>query len=339
MRPAWKVGLLAVVTVVVVSVIASGALSKTPTNDAQRAAAAKKVKVALILPCAINDRTWCQQAYEAAKKLQARGLIDLTFTSNSPQDTAGVSQLMAQYAARGAQIVIGHSAWQDAAFRIASRFPKTVFAYAGGGKVRGNVTTYEEPIYLPAYLAGMLAAGVTKTRVIGASAGQDIPLCHAEVEAFRLGAQRIKRNIRELKTYLGDWNDVTKAKEATLAQADRKADVFIACGDGPSRGMIQAIKQRNLSGFGYVGNMNGLAPRNMIGSLVYNLEPIFKKLVQDVGRGKYKAKPYDLGIKSFALKLNKRYRVRKIPASVMAKMKAAQRQISRRKLRVPYITH
>ena len=333
----WKVA-AALVAVSLVAAVASAAFGKTPSKA--HATAAKKVKVALILPCATNDHTWCQQAYVAAKKLQAQGLISLTYISNSPQDTASVSQLMSQYAARGAQLVIGHSAWQDAAMAAGRRYPKTVFAYAGGGATKGNVTTYEEPIYIPGYLAGMLAGAVTKTSVVGASAGQDIPLCHAEVEAFRLGAKRTHRKTTELKAYLGDWNDVAKAKEASLAQADRKADVFIACGDGPSKGMIQAIKSRHLSGFGYVGNMNSLAPKNMIGSLVYNLYPIFKQMVHDIATNHYKAgHDYNLGIRSFVLTLNKRYSVHKIPPRVMRKMRLVQRQIMTGKFKVPYIPH
>ncbi len=332
-RASKKIALALVAFVVLVAVVATAAFAK-PSHKT----AAAKVKVGLILPCATNDHTWCQAAYTAAVRLKKEGAIDLKYTSNAPFDTAAVSQLMAQYAQRGYQLVIGHSAWQDAAFATAARFPKTAFAYAGGGKVKGNVATYEEPIYQAGYLAGILAGGITKTGVIGGLAGQDIPLCHAELQAFIRGAKTVRANVRGLSAYIGDWSDVAKAKEAALAQADGKADVFIACGDGPSQGMIQALKARKLSGFGYVGNQNSLAPKNMVGSLVYNLYPLFKKMVHDAGAGSFTpAKDYDVGLKSFQLVVNSKYSQAKIPAKVMAQMKRTQKRIAAGTFKVPYV--
>jgi basic membrane lipoprotein Med (substrate-binding protein (PBP1-ABC) superfamily) len=297
----------------------------------------EKVKVALVLPCPINDGSWCQNAYQAARQLEREGAIELDYTSNAPQDTPGASQVIERYAANGAQLVIADSAWQDAAFSAAKKFPDVPIVYAGGGKVGGNVSTFEEPIYQPAYLAGILAAGITKTNVIGGLAAFDIPLCHAQMEAFIRGAKTVNPATKQVTTYIGDWNDVAKGKNATLAAADQKADVFVVCGGGPASGMISALKQKNLSGFGYVGDQNSLAPKQMVGSLVYNLYPIFKKIVADVSAGKYKGKDYDLGLASFRLVLNPKYSVAKIPASVLKKAQTARADILAGKLKVPYV--
>ena len=298
---------------------------------------AGKVKVALVLPCPTNDGSWCQIAYTAAKQLEKEGLIDLQYTSNAPQDTAGVSQVIERYAANGAQLIIAHSAWQDAAFAAAQKFPKTPIVFAGGGKTGGNVSTYEEPIYQPAYLAGILAAGISKSKVIGGLSAFDIPLCHAQMVAFEKGAKSADPSIKQVTSYVGDWNDVAKGKSAALALADQKADVFTVCGGGPASGLISAMKEKNLSGFGYVGDQNKLAPKQMVGSLVYYLYPVFKKIAQDVSNGTYKGKSYDLGLASFKLVMNPKYSVAKIPASSLAKMKAAQARILAGKLTVPYV--
>lgn len=302
----------------------------------QSGPAQSKLKVALVLPCPTNDGSWCQQAFVAAKRLEREGRIQLKFTSNAPQDTQGAAQVIQRYITGGSQLVLAHSAWQDAAFNAARRFPNTPIVYGGGGRVGNNVSTYEEPIYLPAYLAGMLAAGISKTGVIGGLAAFDIPLCHAQMEAFRLGAKRVKKSVRQITTYIGDWNDVAKGKNATLAAADQRADVFTVCGGGPASGMISALKERNLSGFGYVGNQNSLAPKHMVGSLVYNLYPIFKAIVADVQSGKYKGKVYDLGLRSFNFPINPKYSAGKIPPRVMKQMKTTQKAILAGKFKVPY---
>jgi simple sugar transport system substrate-binding protein len=319
--------------------VAAVALAATAALAFATGAAApqKKIKVALVLPCPTNDGSWCQNAYVAAKQLQKEGLIDLQYTSNAPQDTQGASQVIERYAANGAQLVIAHSAWQDAAFAAAQKFPKVPIVYAGGGKVGGDVSTYEEPIYQPAYLAGILAAGLSKTKVVGGLAAFDIPLCHAQMVAFVKGARSVNPSIKGVTSYVGDWNDVAKGKNAALALASQKADVFAVCGGGPASGLISALKEKNLSGFGYVGNQNALAPKQMVGSLVYNLYPIFKKIVQDVANGTYNGQDYNLGLQSFKLVLNPKYAVRKIPATYLTKEKKVAAAILAGRFTVPYV--
>jgi basic membrane protein A and related proteins len=296
-----------------------------------------KVKTAIVLPCATSD-PWCKQGYDAAKALQKQGAIDLQVTTNAPQDTAGVTRVLAQYAQGGTQLILAHSTWQDAAFDVAKQFPDVdIASYAF--ELRDNVAILEEPIYQAAYLAGMLAGGLTESNTIAGSAGQDVPLCHAELEAFEDGAKRTNKQAKMIDTYIGDWNDSAKGKQATQAQIDQGADVVLACGGGPATGMAQAIKEANISGFGYVGDMSSQAPNNMVGSILYNLEPYFKAAVDDVKNDTFRpAKRYEFGLADggVSLQLNDGYAVKKIPADVMDQMEQVQEQIKSGKFKVPY---
>jgi len=311
------------------------------TSPLAAAAGSKPISVALLLPCPTNDLTWCQQAYAAATRLQREGLIKLHFTADAPQDDAGISRVMSQYASQGTQLIIAHSAWSNATISVAKRFPKVDFAYAGGGSTVSNVATYAEPVYQGAYVAGMAAAGISKTGVVGGIAGQDIPLCHAELAAFQAGARRIRRHAGALSAYAGNWNDPAPSEQAILAQADHHADVFIACGDGPAKGMIAAIKSRHLSGFAYVGTMFPLAPHNLVGSIVYNLYPYFKAMVQNAASGKFRGRTYDIGMGrgGVTLEFNRQYSVAKVPLNVMRQIRVVQQQIKAGKFHVPYVTH
>jgi basic membrane lipoprotein Med (substrate-binding protein (PBP1-ABC) superfamily) len=298
----------------------------------------KKVKTALVLPCATSD-TWCKQGYDAAKTLQRQGKIDLKVTTGAPQDTAAVAPVISQYAQAGNQLVLAHSTWEDATDNVAKKFPNTAFA-TYGLKTGKNVAILDEPIYQGSYLAGMLAGGITKTNVIGGTAGQDVPLCHAELEAFKAGAQRTNPNVRMLSNYIGDWNDAAKGQQASQAQINQKADVLLACGGGPATGMAQAIKSANVSGFGYVGDMSSQAPKNMVGSVIYNLVPYFDRIVADVRNDKFQpGKTYNIGLAQggVALQLNSQYAAAKIPPKVMAQMEQVQQQIKSAQFKVPFV--
>jgi basic membrane protein A len=296
-----------------------------------------KVKTAILLPCPTSD-SWCRQGYDAIKAVEKQGGIDLTVTTNGPQDTAAVTRVLSQYAQEGNELLLAHSTFQDAAFEVAERFPDVNIAtYAF--ELKDNVAILEEPIYQAAYLAGMLAGGITESNTLGGVAGQDVPLCHAELEAFELGAKRTNKQVKMIDSYLGDWNDVAKGKQATQAQIDQGADVIIGCGGAPANGMVEAIKEADVSGVGYVGDMNAQAPKNMVGSIIYNLEPYFEAAVEDVRTDSFRpAKRYEFGLADggVSLKLNDQYSAGKIPADVMDEMEKVEQQIKSGDFEVPY---
>ena len=296
-----------------------------------------KVKTAILLPCPTSD-PWCKQGFDAAKALEKQGEVDLKVTTNGPQDTAAVTRVLSQYAQEGNQLLLAHSTFQDAAFEVAEQFPDVNIA-TYSFELKENVAMLEEPIYEAAYLAGMLAGGITESNTIGGTAGQDVPLCHAELEAFQKGAERTNKQVKMIDTYIGDWNDVAKGQQAAQAQIDQEADVLISCGGAPANGMAEAIKEADISGFGYVGDMSARAPKNMVGSIIYNLEPYFKAAVDDVRNDSFRpAKKYNFGLADggVSLALNDEYSARKIPADVMDQMEKVQAQIKSGKFKVPY---
>jgi basic membrane protein A len=333
-RTAWKalpIGLAA-------AALAVGAASCGDDDDGDGGEAAEDaVSTAIVLPCDTSD-PWCKQGFDGATAVEEDGLINLEVTTNAPQDTAGVTRVLAQYAQGGTELLLAHSTWQDAAFDVAEQFPDVNIA-TYSFELRENVALLEEPIYQASYLAGILAGGITKSNTIGGSAGQDVPLCHAELEAFEAGAKRVNKQVEMIDSYIGDWNDAAAGKQATDAQIDQGADVVLACGGGPANGMVQAIKEADISGFGYVGDMSAQAPQNLVGSIIYNLEPYFTAIAEDVQNGTFRpAKKYNFGLADggVELSLNDGYAVTDIPADVMDEMEKVREQIESGDFEVPY---
>ena len=114
------------------------ATTAAPTTTAPAAAddgggaADAKVSVAILLPCAINDLSWCQAAYEGVKELEAEGLIDLQFVENAPFDAQGATRVMSGFANDGVDLIIGHSFDYGAPIHeLAPEFPDSKFAWQG----------------------------------------------------------------------------------------------------------------------------------------------------------------------------------------------------------------
>jgi len=335
------IGLVAVGLVALVAACGSdngGGSTSTGAGAGASTTSKKAVGMALVLPCGSSD-PWCNQGYNAAKKLASEGAVDLKVTTGAPQDTAGASQVIRQYAQTGKQLVVAYSTWADATNPVATKFPKTNFA-TFGIKPTSNVALFDEPIYQGAYLAGMIAGAVTKSNTISGAAGQDVPLCHAEMQAFQAGAKRTNPKVKQLTTYVGDWNDAAKSKQAILGQVNRGSDVVLACGGAQATGMAQAIKNKNVTGFGYVSDTSSQAPKNMAGTVIYDPYPYFKKMAEDTQAGKFQpAKLYSFGMPQGGVKLelNPSYSVAKIPASAKAEVEKVQKQIMDGSFKVPYV--
>ncbi len=259
-------------------------------------------KLALILPGLPTDKSWNQMAQESALALKAKG-VDVAISEAVP--VTDVEKVLRQYAESGYTTVIAHSFnFGDAVFKVAKEYPKVNFAYAGGiGKVTDNVADYDQPFYEGAYIIGQVGAQLTKTGKLGALFGFDIPVCKAMAAAALAGAKTIKPSATLVSTAVGNWSDVAKAKEAALSQADTGVDFWVGCGDGPTLGQIEAAKTKGGYSASYVGDMTALGPKVVAVNLIWNMEPLFARMVDDTKSAKFANQYYKMGVKEGVIKV------------------------------------
>ncbi len=256
------------------------------------------LRVALVLPGEINDLSWNQQMYEGAKTLESEGLISqLAYTESVAETDAG--RALRGYAEDGFDLIVAHSfGYGETAKEVGADFEDVAFAWGGGiGGEEGNVADYAQPFHEAYYLMGILAGGISSTGVLGGAGGFDIPACHSLIEAFYLGAQEVNPQARGVTTYIGDWVDVSKAKEAATAAADEGADVFAACGEGPVLGQIALAEERGLLATGYVGDMSELAKDTVFASMVWDTSALLRPMISDINDDSFTpAKEYRVGV-------------------------------------------
>lgn len=299
--------------------------------------AAGKGSVAIVLPGPRDDNSWNTSAYNALMALKEKG-VKTAFSENiSDADSA---RILREYAGQGFELVIAHSfGYQDSTFQVAAEQPKVNFAWAGGiQKTSANVADYDQPFYQAYYPIGVLAAKLSKTGTIGALHGFDIPVCHSMGEAFLAGAKTVNPDIKLISTAVGDWVDVAKAKEAALAQADAGVDFWIECGEGPALGAIEAAKDRGGYVVGYGNDMSENGPDVVLISMIWELEPLFQKMLDDTHGGAFKAPWYTYGLAEGTLKLKYNDALKdKVPADVQAAVEQSFNDIKDGKFTVPYV--
>jgi basic membrane protein A len=299
--------------------------------------ASGKGGLAVVLTGPWEDHSWNEAGYNAAQALAKQG-VRVAYSDNV-QD-ADAARVLRQYAEQGYEMIVAHSfSFQDATFQVASEFPNINFAWGGGiNRTAKNVADYDQPFYEAAYPIGIIAGYMSKTGVLGALYGFDIPVCHSMGEALLAGAKTVNPKARLIQTAVGDWVDVAKAKEAALAQADAGVDYWCECGEGPALGAIEAAKERKGYVTGYVGDMSSLGPDVVLVNLYWDLVPMFSKMLQDTRSGTFNAPYYRFGVADGAMVIKYNDALKgKIPPEAIAAANQAIADIKAGKLKVEYV--
>lgn len=301
---------------------AAGALLLSAGAQAQAPA---KTKVAAIYTVPVEQQ-WVSRIHKALTAARDRGEIEYTFSENVTN--ADYERVMRQYAEQGNKLVVGEAfAVEAAARKVAKDYPQTAFLMGSSGKPQQpNFSVFDNYIQEPAYLTGMIAAGMSKTGKIGLVGGYPIPEVNRLMQAFIEGAKEINPKTEFTVTFIGSWFDPPKAKEAAFAMIDKGADVLYA----ERFGVSDAAKERGKLAIGNVIDTQPQYPETVVASALWSMEPTIDEALKQVKAGTFKAA--DFG--QYSLMKHKGSSLAplgtfesKIPADLIAKVQARQKAI------------
>jgi len=211
------------------------------------AAAADPLTVGVLLPGSRSDKGWMESAYDglmAAQKKHGDKIKVQLIENVSNADWEQAFNALAQKN----QLVIGAAGQvQTVEMKVAKRFPKVKFSLIGGNKTAdmpANFAGYDVKQAEIAYVAGVAAGMLSKNGAISYIGGIEVPpIVNAGTE-FKNGAMSVNPNIKYFQNFTGDFDDVAKSKEATLAAIAQGADIHYHILNLGLRGMEQAAKEK-----------------------------------------------------------------------------------------------
>src|SRR5215475_4554782 len=200
---------------------------------------AQSFKVALLTPGPVSDAGWNASAFEGLQLIKKElGAETALVQTRSPAD---FEDAMRDFASRGFQIVFAHGfEYTDSALKVGKLFPNTWFIVTSGSASSANVASVAFKIEEAAYVEGALAGGVSKSGIVGAIGGIQIPSIRLTFEGYKLGVNSVLPQGRVLISYTGSFDDVGAAKEAALARVSRGADLLLQNADAAGLGVIEA---------------------------------------------------------------------------------------------------
>lgn len=254
-------------------------------------------RVALLTPGPITDQSWNGGAY--AGLMRIKDSLQAHVSHIQTKTPSEFEENFRQYGASGYNLVFGHGfEFQDAAARVSPSYPKTIYITTGGNTTGMNLAAMSFSFNEPSFLAGMVAASVTKSGVVGCIGGTELPPVKASFAAFASGVHAVKPAATIVTAFIGNWDDAAAGKEQALAQISRGADVIFQNADAAGLGVFQAVREsKGVYVIGSNSDQNTLAPAVTLGSVVIDLPHAFVTVAREVKQGHFVPRIIDLGTK------------------------------------------
>ena len=233
------------------------------------------------------EEPWDGVIHAALELEEQAGRVDYDFVDDIGY-AGDMERVLGEIAAQEQPAVIFGDAFgnEEAARRVAADYPEIAFVFgSGGGPAEPNFSVFDNWIHEPAYLAGMLAGGLTESNILGVVGGFPVPEVNRITNAFIAGAQETNPEVEVKVTFINSWFDPAAAKEAALAQVDAGADVLYA----ERFGVIEAASENGLLAIGNMSDQQDLAPENVITSVTWNMTPTAEYVIDQVQAGAYTA--------------------------------------------------
>ncbi len=179
------------------------------------------------------------------------------------------------------------------------------------------------------FLAGALAAMMSKTHHIAFLGGQDIPLLQKFEAGYIAGAHEVDpKTVVDVK-YIGSFDDVASGQELSNLLLNSGADIIYQAAGKAGLGAIEAVKHRdNVYAIGVDSDQDGLAPGKVLTSMVKKVDVAVFDVAQAIQQRKPLSGHIVLGLKQHAVGLTDfRYTRESIGAVRLAKLAAIQRAI------------
>lgn len=254
-------------------------------------------KIAIALPGAITDKAWNQSGYEGVQLARQQLGAGTAFLEQIPQ--AEQTEVLTDFARKNYNLVFAHGGQFDASIQqVAPQFPNTFFIAVNGAIQGNNIAALRINHQQASYLCGIIAASMTKSNQIAYITGQKFAATEEELRGLELGAKSVNSKIKVSSTFTGDWNDASKAKEATLALISTGADVVYQWLDNASPAVLQTAAEKGVYAFGNTKDQLEVAPKAVLTSAVKRMDLAIAYIAELAKNKQLKGDIYKIGLEN-----------------------------------------
>ena len=272
---------------------------------AEAPAKAAPLKIAFLYVSPIGDGGWTYQHELGRRAIQEKfgDQIETSFVESVPE-SADSERVMRDMVGQGNKLIFATSfGYQEFVQKAPADAPEVKFEHATGYKTAANVATYDTKTFEGAYLAGIVAGGMSKTKTIGVVASVPIPEVLRNINSFVLGAQSVDPSIKAKVVWVNEWFSPPKESEAATSLINGGVDVLYQNTNSPA--VLKTAEERGVRAFGKDGDMSAFAPKAHLGSAVIDWTPYYAQVTQKMLDGQWQTGAFWWGVKEGAIDLLK----------------------------------
>lgn len=277
------------------------------------AAAADVNTIAILTPEEGTDYGWNQQGVDAAKAAgEAAGVEVIVAQGLGYGD---VRPTLRELAEDGANLMIAHaSGYNTAAPEIAKELNVPVaIVDTPSALTPGLIADYTLSGHSGAYLAGRMAAKMSRSNTLGIVVSGEPPSWNSQSAGFAEGVKAENPDAKVIYAVIGPaaYSDAAGGKRVTESVIAAGADIIFGQGNGSSFGMLQAVETSKAADGGKVlfidviGDKTAIDKGNLLSSVVWNIEPVYSAMIADLKSDTFGTKSYAIGLKDDSVKLLK----------------------------------
>jgi basic membrane lipoprotein Med (substrate-binding protein (PBP1-ABC) superfamily) len=285
------------------------ALSACAPTPAATTAPAKVFRIAVVMPSAVTDLAFSQSMWNALKAVQAEmggeSAVQLAYSENMFKVPDAAAALR-DYAQQGYDLVIAHgSQYGSSVQELAPDFPKTSFAWGTDVNTFGlaNVFAYTAAAEEGGYVNGVLAAKLSKAKIIGVTGPVEVGDAKTYIQGFTAGVKATDASIQLNSTWTGSFSDVALMTEAANTHIAAGADVLTGSSQSVVGSIGAAKAKGNVLWFGTQSDQSSLAPNLVVSSQVYDWTGSLKDMIAKIKSGKLGGETYTLKLANDGLKI------------------------------------
>jgi basic membrane protein A len=268
-----------------------------------------KFRIAVVMPSAVTDVAFSQSMWTALKAVQTEmggeAQLELKYSENM-FNVPDAAAALRDYASQGFNIVIGHGSQYGSSIQeVAKDFPKVTFAWGTDVNTFGlpNVYAYTAAAEEGGYVNGVMAAKLTKSKIIGVTGPVEVGDAKTYIDGFVQGVASVDKSIKVSKTWTGSFSDVALMTAAAKTHIAAGADVLTGSSQSVVGSVGAAKEKGTVLWFGTQQDQASLAPNLVVASQVYDWSGMLKEMIKKNKEGKLGGEKYVLQIKNGGLKI------------------------------------
>lgn len=270
---------------------APAAAAPAPAASPVAAAAPAKpepLKIAFAYVGPVGDGGWTF-AHDNGRKAVEKEFGDRVVTSfvEKVPEAADAERVFRDMVGQGNKLIFGTTfGYMEPMLKVAADTKDVKFEHATGYKQAENMRTYDSRTYEGAYMAGIIAGGMTKTNTLGVVGSIPIPEVIRNINSFTMGAQSVNPKIKTKVVWVNEWFNPPKETEAAQSLLNGGADVLFQNTD--SSAVLQTAGKAKKYAFGWDSDMSAYSPEAHLASAVINWGPYYIKATKDALEGTWK---------------------------------------------------